>query len=103
MDCNPPVVRLTDRIERILEVICSADTYLYYPVIDHNNEFQGVISLEDLKPILSEQAVVSDILVAYDLMTECKESVTPDLSLVEARNRMRKSGREFLPVVEGMG
>jgi len=103
MDCNPPVVRLTDRIERILEVIGSADTYLYYPVVDHNDELQGVISLEDLKPILSNQAVVSDVLVAYDLMTECKESVTPDLSLVEARNRMRKSGREFLPVVERDG
>ena len=84
-------------------MIGSADTYLYYPVIDHNGEFQGVISLEDLKPILRDQAAVSEILVAYDLMTECDESVTPDLALVEARNRMRESGREFLPVVEKDG
>jgi len=103
MDCNPPVVRLNDRIERILEVIGSADTYFYYPVIDHNDEFQGVISLEDLKPILRDQAALNEILVAYDLMTECDESVIPDLALMEARNRMRASGREFLPVVEKDG
>jgi CBS domain-containing protein len=103
MDPNPPVVRPTDRIQTVLNVISSDDAYLYYPVIDPQGEFQGVISLEDVKPILRDQSAVSEILVAYDLMTHCDEVVTRETPLQRALNQMREARLSFLPVVEEDG
>ncbi len=103
MDRNPPVVRLDDRIDRILQVVSSDDAYLYYPVVDDEGELRGVVGLEDLKPILLHEAAVREILVAYDLMAHCDETVIPGTRLQEAINRMRETQLEFLPVVERNG
>lgn len=102
MDSNPPVIRLYDSMARILDVISSADAYLYFPVINDTGEFQGAIGLEDLKPILGEQASVGKLLIAYDLMADCDERVTPKTPLQEAITRMRKTRLEFLPVLESI-
>lgn len=100
MDYNPPKLRLDDRLESIFEVISSADSYSHYPVIDNDGQLQGIISLEDLKPILKDQSAVCNILVGYDLMTNCDQVVTPNMSLQEAIDHMRRTQNQFLPVVE---
>ena len=64
MDPNPPVIHIDDRMEKIFDVISSSESYLYYPVVDELGHLQGVVGLEDLKPILGEQAAVREILVA---------------------------------------
>lgn len=100
MDHNPPVLRSDDRMETILDVMSHNDTYNYYPVVDNGGQLRGVIGLEDLKPILRHHAAVRDILVAHDMMTDCRETVTPEVPLQAAINRMREIRIEFLPVVE---
>lgn len=95
-----PGFQIDDRMEKIFDVIGSSDSYLYYPVVDELGQLQGVVGLEDLKPILGEQAAVREILVAYDLMENCSESITPGTPLQEAFNIMRKAQLGFLPVVE---
>jgi Kef-type K+ transport system membrane component KefB len=103
MDPNPPVINLNDRIEEIMEVIGASETYLHYPVINGEREFQGVIGLESLKPILADQSALNELLVAYDLMAVCRESVTPETDLREALGRMRETGLDFLPVLKPNG
>lgn len=100
MDPDPPVIHIDDRMEKIFKVISSSDIYLYYPVVDEGSRLQGVVGLEDLKPILGEQAAVGEILVAYDLMKNCSESITPETPLQEALDIMRKARLGFLPVVK---
>jgi len=100
MDSNPPVIHIDDRMEKIFDVISSSESYLYYPVVDGLSRLCGVVGLEDLKPILGEQAAVREILVAYDLMKNCSESITPETPLQEAINVMRKTRLGFLPVVD---
>ena len=46
--------------------------------------------MKSLKPILGEQAAVREILVAYDLMENCSESITPETPLKEALNIISK-------------
>lgn len=41
-----------------------------------------------------------ELLVAYDLMKNCSESITPETPLHEALNIMRKIRLGFLPVVD---
>ena len=100
MDPNPPVIHIDDRMEKIFDVISSSESYLYYPVVDELGHLQGVVGLEDLKPILGEQAAVREILIAYDLMKNCSESITPETPLPDAINLMNKTRLGFLPVVE---
>ena len=100
MDPKPPVIQIDDRMEKIFEVISSSESYFYYPVVDELGQLQGVVGLEDLKPILGEQAAVREILVAYDLMKNYSESITPETPLQEALNIMRKTRLGFLPVVD---
>jgi Kef-type K+ transport system membrane component KefB len=100
MDPTPPVIQIDDRMEKIFDVISSSASYLFYPVVDELGRLQGVVGLEDLKPILGEQAAVRELLVAYDLMENCSESITPGTPLQEAFNIMRKAQLGFLPVVE---
>lgn len=100
MDPNPPVIHIDDRMDKIFKVISSSESYLYYPVVDKLGQLQGVVGLEDLKPILGEQAAVRELLVAYDLMKNCSESITPETPLQEALNIMRKIRLGFLPVVD---
>ena len=100
MDPTPPVIHIDDRMEKIFDVIRSSESYLYYPVVDELGHLQGVVGLEDLKPILGEQAAVREILVAYDLMKNCTESITPETPLSDAINLMNKTRLGFLPVVE---
>ena len=99
MDRNPPGFLLNDNINKIMEVISSTDTYLYYPVLNTKGEFQGVIGLEHLRPILGEQDVLYKLLVAFDLMTECNEFITPNTPLREAISRMQETRLDFLPVI----
>jgi len=103
MDRNPPVVRPTDRIRKVLDVISSDDAYLYYPVVDDRGAFLGVISLEDVKPILRDHTAMSEILVAYDLMARCDEVATCETPLQTALSHMRETRLPFLPVVEKNG
>ncbi len=103
MDRHPPVVRPDDGIHRVLDVISSDDAYLYYPVVDSQGAFQGVISLEHVKPILRDQAAMSEILVAYDLMAHCHDVTTREAPLQKALSHMREARLPFLPVVEKDG
>jgi len=100
MDPRPPVIHIDDRIEKIFDIIGSSDSYLNYPVVDQRGRLQGAVGLEDLKPILGEQAAVREIPVAYDQMKNCSESITPETPLQEALNIMRKARLGFLPVVD---
>ncbi len=103
MDPNPPLIHLDDHIEKIFYVISSSDNYFYFPVVSENGQLQGVVGLEDLKPILRDPSAVNEILVAYDLMENYSETVNPETPLQEAHNLMRKTQLGFLPVVEPNG
>jgi CBS-domain-containing membrane protein len=48
---------------------------------------------------LGEQEALREILLACDLMTECKEFVLPNKPLQEAINSMKDNHLEFLPVI----
>jgi len=100
MDPNPPVIHINDRMQKIFDVISSSASYLYYPVVDESGLLQGVVWLEDLKPILGKQAALREILVAYDLMKNCSESIIPETPLREALKIMEKNRLGFLPVVD---
>jgi len=100
MDPNPPLIHINDRMEKIFDIIGASDSYLYYPVVDELGSIQGVVMLEDLKPILGKQAALKEILVAYDMMKHYSASITPETPLWEALKIMRENRLGFLPVVD---
>ena len=60
----------------------------------------GVIAFSDIQDILYDPSL-RNLVIAEDLMRPLKLSVSPDLALSEALNRMDEEGVHSVAVVEG--
>ena len=82
--------------------IFTAEEHLVFPVVDGEGRLKGVISLEELKGVMTSQETW-DWVLAADVMVPVEDKVTDDTPLQGALDYMRECGVEEMPVVTREG
>jgi len=95
---NVPVFRADASLREVLAGIAESPSSVW-PVVDRNGRLVGLLSLEDLKPVMADPAM-ADWMVAYDVMQPCLDPVTTTTPLADVLAKMRAMQVEALPVVD---
>jgi CIC family chloride channel protein len=74
-------------------------TATYYPIVDAQGLMTGILSMKDMRTLLTEPSV-ADLVVAKDIATPNVITVTPSDSLAAAMEKFAHKGIPFLPVVD---
>jgi CBS domain-containing protein len=98
MDANPPTIKHNTTLPRILEAIAEGDS-IYFPVVADNGELVGIITMLDLKNILTMTSL-GDLIVAWDIMHPVEDRVKPEEPLKETVQTMRDRQLDYLAVVD---
>lgn len=98
MKANPPAVKLTARFDEVARLFLDASFGNLY-VVDDFGRFIGAVSLNDIKPYLSDPEIAAHV-IASDLVREDFASVAPDQTLAEALRSFAQYDGQRLPVVE---
>ena len=83
-------------LAKVLEIFRDNDQ-LNYPVVDHENRFSGIITVNSIRQVFMETEAMG-FLMAHDLMESLLASISPEESVAEAQELMEKYGVECLPV-----
>lgn len=78
--------------------IFSAEDHVAFPVVNGEGGLEGVISLEDLRGVMTSQETW-DWVLAADVMASAEQKVSADVPLQYALDQMHELGVEELPVV----
>jgi len=101
MNTEQPVIDLHSPLAKILDTVAQSEA-VYFPVVDKSGVFHGVITLEGLKATIN-MPHMGPLILAQDIMEECRYTVTPESSLAEAQQIMVDRKHDYLPVVNGEG
>jgi len=77
-----------------------ASSHSHFFVVGDDNRIQGSISLEALRPIMTDYETVRDAVIASDLMDEEVTVMNPEESLDIVMHLFGKSSLDEVPVVE---
>ena len=99
MDRSVPTLRSDMPLRTILRTIAQSDATAY-PVTDPDGKLLGIITFQGLRQSFAEERL-SDMLLAYDLMSPPVDTATEDQPLADALAKMRDKDLECLPVVAG--
>jgi Kef-type K+ transport system membrane component KefB len=70
-----------------------------YCISDHDGDLLGYVTLDGVRTALNN-SFLSSILIADDVMSPVRQTVTPKDGLAEALRTMSGTGMDFLPVVD---
>ncbi len=96
LDSAAAVIYADEHLHDIL-VRFTQTPHLYCAVVDREQVFQGVISIEQLKDVLLETEL-DPLLVAADIMRPITRHISSEAPLLEARETMRQYGLECVPI-----
>jgi CBS domain-containing protein len=99
MDTSPTTITQDLPLQQILLVFSSTES-VYYPVIDAQSRLTGIITIADIKEMFANQDVAGWLL-ACDVAEPVRDKTTPDKSLEEIIEHMRRYHLENIPVVAG--
>lgn len=85
-------------LDKIMEVIKETESY-YFPVVNHKNEFSGVISLGTLRNVFMEEQL-NPIILAKNVANSVGMVLYQDQPLKEAFEIFNRRGIDYLPVVK---
>lgn len=94
---DPPRVSSTAGFQSIAENFITS-RYLYLYVTGERDQFEGAISLHDVKPYLNDPAM-ADLVIASDIVRDDFLRVSPQATLREALATFARHDGERLPVV----
>jgi len=97
MDKNPPAINENMDLDSILTFFSDHDE-LYYPVVNKNGLFKGIITIERVKQMFKEHDL-GGLVLAHDLMRAPIAKVPPHTSLSEVRELFNRHDCECLPVL----
>lgn len=89
-----------DNLRRIIDVFADSDQMLY-PVLDRNQRICGMISADEIRGVLVEQAAW-DWILADDVMVDFGDEVPRTMPLRQALQHMRDARADTFPVVESL-
>jgi CIC family chloride channel protein len=72
------------------------------PVVDGDRRLLGVVTVFDLRELLSQEASLAQLIVAGDVLREAGDVLTPDDSLLTALRRFGARDAAALPVVDAL-
>jgi len=98
MRTNQPALRLHAPLAEVMDTVARSEA-IYFPVVDSDELFRGVVTLEGMKAVLN-MPDVGPFIVAEDLMEQVQYTVRPDASLRDAKRLMKDRARDFLVVTE---
>jgi CBS domain-containing protein len=85
-------------LDKIIETIKQGESY-HFPVVNHQGELVGLISLGELRNAFMEQQL-SQIVLAKDVATPVGRVLYQDQPLKEAFNIFNRRETDYLPVVQ---
>jgi chloride channel protein, CIC family len=92
-----PPVRENASFQKLAERFLTS-TNNFIPVVDEKQSLVGVIALQDMKEYLHTGHEMSGV-IAYDIMREAPQSLTPNQKLVDAFPSLLQSELRNVPVV----
>jgi CIC family chloride channel protein len=98
MSTDPTIIRQGASFAQVREQVLGSRHHVF-PVVDGDERFRGVITLDALRPFLFEEGL-EGVVIATDLAVECPEALGPDDDLQSARESFVQSVLDELPVVE---
>ncbi|MDP8262517.1 MAG: cation:proton antiporter [Candidatus Ancaeobacter aquaticus] len=99
MDKDVPIIYENMFLAEILKVLGKSNN-LYYPVVNHDKNLLGIISIDNVKNTFMATGLDS-FLLAHDLMEPVVTQVAQDTSLKEVNEMLHNYSVEFIPVVDG--
>jgi Kef-type K+ transport system membrane component KefB len=97
MDTEPTSIPQEMLLQEILEVFSTSET-VYYPVIDGQSRIIGIITIPDIKEMFANREFAGWLL-ACDVAEPVRDKTTPNKSLDETMEWMRRYNLEDMPVV----
>ena len=97
MDIKAPTLSTGTPLNEVIKIFSSTNNS-YYPVVDNNKKLVGTVTLDDIRNTFA-MAELNDWLVALDIMKPVVTEVTPEVSLSEAFERLKKFDTEYMSVV----
>ncbi len=91
-------VRAHTTLKDLIELMINRERF-YLPVTDENDKLKGIVSIQDVRPVLLEDRVVR-IVNAGDIATEAVITVTPEDDLNTAIRKFSVKDIDELPVVD---
>ncbi len=101
MQADPPAVRRDAPLDVVLARFLDSDLGAVF-VIDERGRLVGQVSIHDVKASLGESAALGGLVVAGDVTEEAARAVE-DTSVADCLDRLTRSGRELLGVVDSEG
>lgn len=98
MDRNFDAVHENTRLGELIE-LAQESSYPHFPVLNSKEELVGIISLRDLKEVLTEMGELCELVVASEIMTREVFSLIPDDNLETAFEVFEGKQISTLPVV----
>lgn len=97
---TPHVIGEDATVAEIMQAI-GRSPQVEFPVLDADLRLVGMMTYDDLRTVLTDQAAYADVIVAGDLARPQFESVTPEDSLAAVLQKLGVRGSHALPVVDG--
>jgi Kef-type K+ transport system membrane component KefB/predicted transcriptional regulator len=97
MDAEVPTISAGMSLSDVIKVVSNTNNF-YYSVVDDNNKLMGAVTLDGIRNTFATQEL-NDWLVALDIAEPIIDKVTPDMSLSDALEKIRKLNVEHVPVV----
>jgi CIC family chloride channel protein len=91
-------VNRTASLQQVIETMIGQERF-YLPVIDESGAMRGIVSIQDVRPVLLEEKVTR-IVNAGDIATEKIIVLTPDDDLNTAMEKFGYKDIEEIPVVD---
>jgi CIC family chloride channel protein len=88
---STPLGRIMQKIESTRET--------YYMVVDEEQRLHGIISLQDLRSVITKGGL-DELIIAEDIAHTDYVSVTPDDNMETVRRKIGRQDLQLIPVVE---
>lgn len=98
MDANCPLIYDNMKLLTILQIF-SESANLYYPVVNKDRRFLGIISVDGIRSGFATTGL-NDLVVAFDIIESCTATIGAESSLSDAKEILNRYNLEYLPVVE---
>ncbi len=92
-------IRLGTPLGKIMEIFSVSDEH-YFPVVDEEGRFEGVITFDEIRRALTTEEI-RDLVLAADIAIKPPHSVREGQPLAEALGLIEENQLDFVPVLEG--
>lgn len=97
MDTRFETIRSDLSLKQIFHRVADS-TESYFVVVDRGDEFKGMVTLQDLRSLITQQHA-AELILAADIAKPAPIVIHPEDSLEEALNQLDLRGLKLLPVV----